>query len=95
MVALAGDARPGDRTSDPDRSDEMTDVTVTNRRADSSASEDLTKLARLGADAFGYKANLRIDRKLAQLLRLRCPRSTTAPTASTSTTRPPRRVPDR
>ena len=48
----------------------MTDVTVTNRRADSSASEDLTKLARLGADAFGYKANLRIDRKLAQLLRL-------------------------
>ena len=49
----------------------MTDVTVTNRRADSSANEDLAKLARLGADAFGYKANLRIDRKLAQLLRLR------------------------
>jgi AhpD family alkylhydroperoxidase len=49
----------------------MTDVTVTNRRADSSANEDLTKLARHGADAFGYKANLRIDRKLAQLLRLR------------------------
>ncbi|HTE69248.1 MAG TPA: carboxymuconolactone decarboxylase family protein [Actinomycetes bacterium] len=49
----------------------MTDVTVTNRRADSSANEDLTQLARHGADAFGYKANLRIDRKLAQLLRLR------------------------
>ena len=49
----------------------MTDVTVTNRRADSSASEDLTKLARHGADIFGYKANLRIDRRLAQLLRLR------------------------
>ena len=49
----------------------MTDVTVTNRRADSSASEDLTKLARHGADAFGYKANLRIERRLAQLLRLR------------------------
>ena len=49
----------------------MIDVTVTNRRADSSANEDLTKLARHGADAFGYKANLRIDRKLAQLLRLR------------------------
>ena len=49
----------------------MTDVTVTNRRADSSANEDLTKLARHGADTFGYKANLRIDRKLAQLLRLR------------------------
>jgi len=49
----------------------MTDVTVTNRRVDSSANEDLTQLARHGADAFGYKANLRIDRKLAQLLRLR------------------------
>jgi AhpD family alkylhydroperoxidase len=49
----------------------MTDVTVTNRRADSSANEELTQLARHGADAFGYKANLRIDRKLAQLLRLR------------------------
>jgi AhpD family alkylhydroperoxidase len=49
----------------------MTDVTVTNRRADSSASEDLTKLARHGADSFGYKASLRIDRELAQLLRLR------------------------
>ena len=67
----------------------MTDVTVTNRRVDSSANEDLTKLARHGADAFGYKANLRIDRKLAQLLRLRvCRRSTTAATASICTTRP-------
>jgi AhpD family alkylhydroperoxidase len=49
----------------------MTDVTVTNHRADSSANEDLTKLVLHGADAFGYKANLRIDRSLAQLLRLR------------------------
>jgi AhpD family alkylhydroperoxidase len=49
----------------------MTDVAVTNRRVDSSANEDLTKLARHGADTFGYRANLRIDRKLAQLLRLR------------------------
>jgi AhpD family alkylhydroperoxidase len=49
----------------------MTDVTVTKRRADSSANEDLTKLARHGADTFGYKAQLRIDLKLAQLLRLR------------------------
>jgi hypothetical protein len=40
-------------------SNEMTDVTVTNRRADSSANEDLTKLARHGADTFGYKANTR------------------------------------
>jgi AhpD family alkylhydroperoxidase len=61
----------GPRTLTPDRSNEMTDVTVTNRRADSSANEDLTKLARHGADTFGYKANLRIDRRLAQLLRLR------------------------
>jgi AhpD family alkylhydroperoxidase len=49
----------------------MTDVIFTNRRADTSANEDLTKLARHGADSFGYKANLRIGRKLAQLLRLR------------------------
>ena len=49
----------------------MSDVTVTNRRADSSTNEDLTELARHGADAFGYRANLRIDRKLAELLRLR------------------------
>jgi hypothetical protein len=49
----------------------MTDVTVTNHRADSSANQDLSQLARHGADAFGYKAKLRIDRKLAQLLRLR------------------------
>jgi AhpD family alkylhydroperoxidase len=49
----------------------MIDVTVTNRRIDSSANEDLAKLARHGADTFGYKARLRIDRGLAQLLRLR------------------------
>lgn len=49
----------------------MADVTVTNRRADSSVNEDLAKLARHGADSFGYKADLRIERKLAQLLRLR------------------------
>ena len=49
----------------------MTDVTVSNRRADSSANEDLAKLARHGADTFGYKADLRIERRLAQLLRLR------------------------
>ena len=49
----------------------MSDVTVSNRRADSSANEDLAKLARHGADTFGYKANLRIEHRLAQLLRLR------------------------
>jgi AhpD family alkylhydroperoxidase len=49
----------------------LTDVIVINRRADCSANQDLTKLARHGADTFGYKANLRIDRELAQLLRLR------------------------
>jgi AhpD family alkylhydroperoxidase len=49
----------------------MTDVTVTNRRVDSSANADLMRLARHGADTFGYKANLRIDHKLAELLHLR------------------------
>ena len=49
----------------------MTDVTFTNRRVDSSANEDLTQLARHGADAFGYQASLHTDRQLAELLRLR------------------------
>ena len=44
---------------------------IENRRLDASANESLMAIARTGADAFGYKASLRIDRGLAQLLRLR------------------------
>jgi AhpD family alkylhydroperoxidase len=47
------------------------DVQVENRRLDASENEALIGMARMGADAFGYKAELRIDRHLAQLLRLR------------------------
>ena len=47
------------------------DFQVTKRRLDASENEALIGMARMGADAFGYKANLRIDRQLAQLLRLR------------------------
>ncbi len=47
------------------------DVQVTNRRFDASENEALIGVARMGADAFGYTADLRIDRGLAQLLRLR------------------------
>jgi len=47
------------------------DVQVTNRRLDASENEALSGLARMGADAFGYTAHLRIDRGLAELLRLR------------------------
>ena len=47
------------------------DVQVTNRRLDASENQALTGMARTGAEAFGYKAHLRIDRGLAQLLRLR------------------------
>jgi AhpD family alkylhydroperoxidase len=47
------------------------DVHVVNRRLDASGNEALIGLARMGADAFGYRADLRIDRGLAQLLRLR------------------------
>jgi AhpD family alkylhydroperoxidase len=51
---------------------EMTDdVQVANRRLDASGNEALIGMARMGADAFGYKADLRIDRGLAELLRLR------------------------
>jgi hypothetical protein len=63
------------------------DVQVENRRLDASENEALIGMARMGADAFGYTANLRIDRHLAELLRLESRNSTTAPTASTCTTR--------
>jgi AhpD family alkylhydroperoxidase len=45
--------------------------TIEINRVDSSGHEGLTKLSRLGADTFGYKADLSVDRQLAQLLRLR------------------------
>jgi AhpD family alkylhydroperoxidase len=47
------------------------DVQVANRRLDAHANEALIGMARMGAHAFGYTADLRIDRHLAQLLRLR------------------------
>jgi AhpD family alkylhydroperoxidase len=47
------------------------DVQVVNRRLDASKNQALIAMARMGADAFGYTADLRIDRGLAQLLRLR------------------------
>src|SRR3712207_4590205 len=47
------------------------DVGIANRRLDVSGNDALMGIARMGADAFGYTADLRIDRGLAQLLRLR------------------------
>jgi AhpD family alkylhydroperoxidase len=47
------------------------DARVENRRLDASDNEALIGMARMGADAFGYTAELRIDHGLAQLLRLR------------------------
>lgn len=44
---------------------------VANRRFDASENEALICMAWNGADALGYTADLRIDRSLAQLLRLR------------------------
>src|SRR5262249_48633739 len=46
-------------------------VRVVKRRLDATENEALIGMARMGADAFGYTADLRIDRQLAQLLRLR------------------------
>ena len=45
--------------------------TIEVNRIDSRSHEGLTKLSRLGADTFGYKAELNVDKELAQLLRLR------------------------
>jgi AhpD family alkylhydroperoxidase len=47
------------------------DVPVKKRRLDATRNQALIGMARMGADAFGYTADLRIDRHLAQLLRLR------------------------
>jgi AhpD family alkylhydroperoxidase len=47
------------------------EVEITNHRADATQNESLIGIARMGADAFGYTAELRVDRGLAQLLRLR------------------------
>jgi alkylhydroperoxidase family enzyme len=44
-------------------------------------------MARMGADAFGYKADLRIDRQLAQLLRLRVSQLNNCTYCSACTTR--------
>ena len=45
--------------------------TIEISRIDSSSHELLIRLSRLGADTFGYKAELSVDKELAQLLRLR------------------------
>jgi AhpD family alkylhydroperoxidase len=45
--------------------------TINITRVDSTVHEGLTTWSRLGADTFGYKAELSVDRHLAQLLRLR------------------------
>lgn len=47
------------------------EVKVENRRLDVSENEVLIGIARMGANAFGYTADLRIERQLAELLRLR------------------------
>jgi AhpD family alkylhydroperoxidase len=44
---------------------------MANRRLDASENDALIGMARMGAEAFGYTAHLRIDRGLAELLRLR------------------------
>lgn len=48
-----------------------TDPTIEITRVDSSRHDGLTALSRLGANTFGYKADLSVDKGLAQLLRLR------------------------
>ena len=55
----------------PDGKKVVDDVRVDKRRLDASENEALIGMARMGADAFGYTADLSIDRQLAELLRLR------------------------
>ncbi|WBQ08393.1 carboxymuconolactone decarboxylase family protein [Kribbella sp. CA-293567] len=49
----------------------MTPRKIENGRLDATVNEQLMALARAGAVAFGYTAELRLDRQLAQLVRLR------------------------
>ena len=49
----------------------MSDVQIHTTRLDPTANEPLMAMARAGAAAFGYTAELGLDRKLAQLVRLR------------------------
>ncbi len=46
-------------------------MTIQNLRLDATSNEQLMALANFGATAFGRTAELRLDRQLAQLLRLR------------------------
>jgi AhpD family alkylhydroperoxidase len=62
---------PYDSAMSTDRKRLADEVRVEKRRLDASENEALIGIARMGADAFGYTADLRIDRQLAQLLRLR------------------------
>lgn len=55
----------------PERAAPAGDVRIHPTRIDLSGCKPLTAFARFGADAFGYTAVLRLDRQLAQLLRLR------------------------
>jgi hypothetical protein len=49
----------------------MSDVQIHTTRLDPTANEPLMAIAKAGAAAFGYTAELRLDGQLAQLLRLR------------------------
>jgi AhpD family alkylhydroperoxidase len=49
----------------------MTQVQIHTTRLDSRANEALMAIANASAAAFGYTAELTLDRQLAQLLRLR------------------------
>jgi AhpD family alkylhydroperoxidase len=67
----AGPGNAGRELTSVERTEMTDDIRIANRRLDASGNEALTRIARMGADAFGYKAELRIDRGLAELLRLR------------------------
>ena len=64
--SLSAPSTAPDMTGGSPMSKMADDVKVENRRLDASDNEALIGMARMGADAFGYKAELRIDRQLAQ-----------------------------
>jgi AhpD family alkylhydroperoxidase len=69
---MGGRMMPSREDDDNRREGEMGEETeFTNHRADATQNESLIGIARMGADAFGYTAELCIDRGLAHLLRLR------------------------
>ena len=87
---MGGRMMPSREDDDNRREGEMGEETeFTNHRADATQNESLIGIARMGADAFGYTASYASTAASRTSCDCEYHNSTTAPTVSTSITRPP------